>query len=149
MGGQLWLTAGTRTLATVVLGVFIGVSPLGGCHFLIKTKPHPTACRLQYWDTSGQTTNRAGTQPHQSADWLLKVFLSTQLPNKHPLTWHCLPDGQDPATPTSGQVPVLPNRKLAQASLTASTTRGQRAEARRTTTLQPVEWKLQSQKVSC
>ena len=51
---------------------------------LPKTWPHPTACRLQCWDSSGQTTNRVGTQPHPSADSLLKVVLNKQLPdNKH------------------------------------------------------------------
>ena len=61
----------------------IGMSPLEGRHYLTKTWPHPTICRLQCWDTSGQTTNRVGTQPHPLADKLLKVFLNKQLPNKH------------------------------------------------------------------
>ena len=60
-----------------------GVSPLGGCHFLNKTWPHPTACGLQCWDASGQTTNRMGIQPEPSADRPLKVFLKKQPPDKH------------------------------------------------------------------
>ena len=55
--------------------------------------------------------------------------------------------GAYPVPPTSGQEPVSPTRKLAQASETTSSTRGQTAGTRRTTILQPVEWKLQSQKV--
>lgn len=47
--------------------LLIGMSPLGGCHFLTKTWPHPTTCRLQCWDSSGQTANRVGTQPHPSS----------------------------------------------------------------------------------
>ena len=42
--------------------------------------------------------------------------------------------------------PVPPIRKLTQASEIASSTKGQRAEARRTTILQPVEQKPHSQK---
>ena len=63
--------------------VLIGVGPLGGQHFLTKTWPHPTACRLQCWDASGQTTNRTWTQLHPSVDKLLKVFVNKQLPDKH------------------------------------------------------------------
>ena len=63
------------------------MNPPGGCHFLTKTWPHPTAYRNQCWDASGQTTNRSGTQSHPSADRLPKIFLSTQLPAKH-IPWH-------------------------------------------------------------
>ena len=45
---------------------------------------------------SGQTTNRAGKQPYLSADRVLEVFLSTQLPTKHN-PWH------DPASPPVGR----------------------------------------------
>ena len=62
--------------------VIICMSPPGGCHFLPKTQHHPTACRLQCWDISGQTTNKAGTQPHPLADRLLKIFLSMALPTR-------------------------------------------------------------------
>ena len=58
--------------------------------------PHSTACRLQCWDASGQTTNRAGTQPHPSADRLPKVFLSPQPP---------LNTSLDMALPTRGTRP--------------------------------------------
>ena len=41
-------------------GILIGMSSHGGCNFGTETWPHPTACRLQCWNTSGQTTSRAG-----------------------------------------------------------------------------------------
>ena len=47
--------------------------------------PHPTACRFQYWDTLGQTTNRVGTQPHPSEVRLPKDVLSPQLPLDTPI----------------------------------------------------------------
>ena len=56
--------------------MIIGVISPGGHHFGTETQPHSTVCRLQCWDTSGQTTNRVGTQPHPSADRLPKVILS-------------------------------------------------------------------------
>ena len=63
------------------------------------------------------------------------------------MTWPCPPDGQDPTPPTSGQAPVTPTRKPAQALGPTSPTRGQTSEARRTTILQPVERRRQTQKV--
>lgn len=48
---------------------------------------HSIAYRVHYWNTTGQTTNRARIQLHPSVDRLLKVFLRTQLPTKHTL-WH-------------------------------------------------------------
>ena len=57
--------------------------------FPAKTWPHPTACRHQCWDASGQTTNRAGTQPHPSAERLFKVFLKKQLPHNKHTHRHC------------------------------------------------------------
>ena len=45
------------------------------------SSPRPIPSQ-QCWDASGQTANRAGTQPHPSADRLLKVFLSTALPTR-------------------------------------------------------------------
>ena len=104
----------TRILVAAVLGM----SPLGDHHFLTKTWPHSTAGGLQFWEASGQTTNREGTQPHPSADGLLRVVLSTQLSDKlYSLTHPCPPpEGQDPIPLTSGQVPVPPTRKPAQAS---------------------------------
>ena len=82
--GSLW---GQRHWWEYFWGVLIGMSPLGGCHFVTKTWPYPRASRLQCWDASGQTTNRVRTQPHQSADRLHKVFLIPQLPTKH-THWH-------------------------------------------------------------
>ena len=68
-----------------------------GClHFDAKARPQPTALRLQCWDTSSQTTDRAGTQSHPSADRLPKVFLIPQLPLNTPL---------DMALPTRGKKP--------------------------------------------
>ena len=111
------------------------MSPLRGCHFFTKAWPHPTAYRLQCWDTSDQTTNVAGTQSLPSVYRLPKVFLSLQLPAKHThIDTAPPPEGQDPAPPTSGQAPASLTRKLAQASQTSST-RGQAAEVRKTATL--------------
>ena len=62
----------------------------GGCW------THPTACRCQCWDTSGQTTNCAGRQPHPSANRMPKDFLSPQPPLDMPL---------DMALPTRGPRP--------------------------------------------
>ena len=60
------------------------MSPLRSCrHLLTKTCPHPIACRFQCWDALYLTTNRVRT-----ADRLFKVFLSTQLPDKHTWTSH-------------------------------------------------------------
>ena len=39
----------------------------GEYHFLPKIQRHPTSYRLQCWDTSCKTSNKAGTQPHSSA----------------------------------------------------------------------------------
>ena len=41
--------------------------------------------RFQGWDASGQTTNRAGTQTHSSADRQTKDFLNSQAPLDTPL----------------------------------------------------------------
>ena len=78
--GSLW---GQRHWWQWFWGVLIGVRLLGGCHFLTKTWPHPTAYRPQCWDTSGQTTNRVGTQPQPPADRVPKILVSPQLPGKH------------------------------------------------------------------
>ena len=68
----------------------IGVSSPGGSHLDTKTRPHPTACRLQCWDTSAQTSNRMGERPRPSADRLPSHLKSTAT-SKH----------------TPSQVPVL------------------------------------------
>ena len=57
--------------------IFLGVCSRD-CHFCMETWPHPTACRLQCWNTSDQTTNRVGSQPHPSTDGLPKAFQSPQ-----------------------------------------------------------------------
>ena len=53
----------------------LNVSSPGGHHFGTESWPYPTACRLQCWDTSGQTTDKMGTQPHSSTERLAKVVL--------------------------------------------------------------------------
>ena len=65
--------------------IFIGMSSPGGHNFDTKSWHDPTACWLQCWDASGQTTKRAGTQPHPSADRLPKAFWSPQVPLNTPL----------------------------------------------------------------
>ena len=54
-------------------------------HFGNKTLSYTSACRLQYWNTSGQKTNWVGIQLHLSAESLHKVLLGTQLPLNRPL----------------------------------------------------------------
>ena len=66
----------------VVLGNTYWCEPPGGCHFLTKTWLHPTAYWLQSSDTSYQRPKMAGTQPHLSAERLLKGFLSIALPTR-------------------------------------------------------------------
>ena len=84
--GSLWGQGHSRWRLWQLL---IGVGPQGCCLFPAKTWPHPTACRHQCWDASGQTTNRAGTQPHPSAERLFKVFLKKQLPHNKHTHRHC------------------------------------------------------------
>ena len=81
--GKLWLTAGEKIMEAVVLENTHWQEPSCRSPFSHKTWPHPMACMLQCWNTSGQTTKRVGTQPHPSADRLPKVILSPQLPNEH------------------------------------------------------------------
>ena len=50
-----------------------------------KTWLDPTACRPQYWDISGQTTKKTGTQSHPSADRLHNDILSPKAPPDIPL----------------------------------------------------------------
>ena len=85
------------------------------------------SCRLQYWDASGQTTNRVETQ-RPSADRLLKVFLSMTWPSG---------GGKQNKTKCSSHEPA--SRKPVQASYTVLSTRGQRVDARKTAILQPAE----------
>ena len=93
----------------------------------------PTACRLQHWNASGQTTSKTGAQRHL----LPEVILSSQPPQNTPL---------DTALPIRGTRPSSkredtrrPVRKPAQAPVPTSSTRGQTLEARGTTILQPAE----------
>ena len=114
------------------------MSSPGGHQFGTETWPHPTACRLQCWDTSGQTTNWVGTQPHPSADRLPKVVLIPQLPLHISLDTALPTRGTGhPAPCTSGQG-VPPTGPSHQDTCTGpgptSPTRGQTPEARRATT---------------
>ena len=72
---------GTRTLVERYWGAtgeLIDMSSPGGCHCDTKTWLHPTAYKLQFWDTSGQTAKRVRTQPHPSTDRMPKLFLSSK-----------------------------------------------------------------------
>lgn len=66
--------------------VFTGMNSPGGCPSDTKTWPHPTVCRLQRRDALGQPTNRAATQPHESAA-RLPNFPEATATSKHTL-WH-------------------------------------------------------------
>ena len=124
--GWFCLTVRTRTLAAEVLGSTPWCEPSQSP----PLAPTKSPVRLQCWVASGQTTNREGTQPHPSAGKQIKILLSSAYQSNSQLY----------------PPPVPPIRKLAQASETASSTRGQTAEARRTTVLQPVEQKPHSKK---
>ena len=91
--GQLWLTMGTRTLATEVLGSTPWCEPSQSP----LLAPPKSPGRLQCWVASGQTTNREGNQPHPSAVKQIKVLLSSAHQSNTQLY-----------TP-----PVAPSRKLA------------------------------------
>ena len=59
------------------LGILISSSSFGGHCFATNTWPHQTACRLQFWDTLSQITNRGGnTAP--PTERLPKVTLSPE-----------------------------------------------------------------------
>ena len=122
----LCLTMRTRRLAAEVLGSTPWREPSQSP----PLAPPKSPGSLQCWGASGQTTNKEGTQPHPSADKWSKVLLSSA----HQSNTQLYPP------------PVPPIRKLAQASEIASSTKGQTAEARRTTILQPVDQKPHSQK---
>ena len=92
----LWLTVGTRTLAAEVLGSTPWHEPSQS----LSLAPPKSPGRFQCWVASGQTTNREGTQPHQSAVKQIKVLLSSS----HQSNSQLYPP------------PVPPIRKLAQAS---------------------------------
>ena len=138
--GSLW---GQRHWLQEFQGIFSVTSTPGSHHFLTKTRLLPAAYELQCWDTSGQTSN----QGRNIADRLLKVLMSSQLPTKH-TPWHGPAYQRDKTQLHSpgGRNQSCPAASLYK-SLKHASTMGQRAETRRTTTLQPEEWKLQSQKV--
>ena len=117
---------GRRTLAAEVLGC----TPWREPSQTPPLAPPKSPSRLQCWVAAGQTTTSEGTQPHPSVDKWIKVLLSSAQ------------QGNSQLYPP----PFPPVRKLPQASYIASSTRGQTAEARRTTVPQPVEQKPHSQK---
>ena len=96
VGGGLWLTVGTRTLAAEVPGSTPWCEPSQSR----PLAPPKSPGRLQCWVASSQTTNREGTQPHASAVKQIKVLLSSA----HQSNSQLYPP------------PVPPIRKLAQAS---------------------------------
>ena len=120
--GKYSLAWGTRTLAAEVLGSTPWCEPSQSR----PLAPPKSPGRLQCWVASGQTTNRERTQPHPTTVKQIKVLLSSA----HQSNTQLYPP------------PVPPIRKLAKASQIAS----HPPEARRSTTLQPVEQKPHSQK---
>lgn len=107
----------------------------GEYHFLPKIQPHPTSYMLQCWDTSSKTTNKAGTQPHPSAHRLSEYSSAHQKDQ----TQLYLPVGRNKILPPGSLCKPLRLRQ--------PYPRGQTAEAKRTTILQPTEKKSQSQKI--
>lgn len=69
-GGPLCLFPGTRTQLVEIPGsiylceLWPRADILLGSLTLFGDLAPPTACRLQFWENSGQTTNAVGTQPH-------------------------------------------------------------------------------------
>ena len=133
-----------KTLSAIVLGSTYWCEPSWRPSFSHKTQPHPIASRFLYWNTSGQMTNRAVTQPHSSADRLHKILPSLQLHVKHTL-WHSTVHQRYMVQlyPPVGKKQSLPPRSLHKPLRSASPTSGQIAEAIITITLQMVEWKQQ------
>ena len=136
-----------KTLAAIVLGSTHWCAPSWRPSFSHNTQPQPIANRFLCWDTSGQMTNRAVTQPHPSADRLHKILPSLQLPVKHTL-WHSSVHQRYTVQlyPPVGKKPSLPPGSLHKPVRSASSTSEQIAEAIITVTLQLVEWKQQSHK---
>lgn len=87
---------GTRTLVVGIPRNIIHISSRRSHHIGTKISTHSTACRIQFWDASHQTTKIVVTQPHPSADRLPEFILSQQPPIN---TW------LDMALPTSGTIP--------------------------------------------
>ena len=75
--------------------------------------PPPLPLSHQGREAPDQTENRVGTEPHSSAKSLPKVLPGTQPPVITPRDKAHLPEGQDSASSTSGQVPLPPTRKPA------------------------------------
>ena len=95
-----------------------------------------------------EPTRMVGTQPHPLADKLLKNFLSMWLPNKH-TRWHSSAHLRD-----KNQFHALVGRNQSHPAgcqhkhlIPGLSTRGQTTEARRPTTLQPVNTNCNHRKV--
>ena len=101
--------------------------------------------QLASQDTSGQTTNQVGTQPHSSADRLVKVFPSTQLPDKH-TSWHG-PAQSDKTHSTHQRAGTSPSHREARTSLLDQPHPPRWRHQKKNYNLKPSEWKPQSQKV--
>ena len=140
---------GARPHLPASLGGFPGEVE-GSCGSLLRHGPiqHPKVSRVGKPGTPQpkQTINWVGTQPHPSADRLLKVFLSPQLPLNTPLDMALPARGTRPSSTYQpvGRHQSLPAGSLHKPLRTASSTRGQTPEARGTIILQPVG--LQTQK---
>ena len=134
-GGWRWLTVGARTLVVEIPENIhwheLSWKWLFWLPFWHQDLPHPTACRFQGQDVSGQTINRVGKQPRLLADSLSKAILSQQLPISTPLDMFCPPERQDPALLTRVQALVPPTRKPEQAPGVASSMRGQDTRMKR------------------
>ena len=135
-GGQLQLTLRKQTLVSDIFGNIL-LCQHGDwwqwASWLISTKnwPHPTACRHQCWDASGQTSNWMGTKVHPTSDRLPKDFLSTQPPLDTPQgtilpTW-----GQRSSSITSGQAVTSPSRKPTLTPRPASSNMGEDTKTRK------------------
>ena len=116
--GQRW--QGLRAL-------FTGVSSPGGL-------ASPTACRLQHWDAPEPPPGREHS-PAQEQTGCPKVSLSQYRPPNTPFDTALPTDRQDLDPLTGGQAAVSPTRRPAHAPGSTSPTRGETAEARRTTSL--------------
>ena len=100
----------------------------------------PVNClKVLILDTSCQTTSKIGTQPYSSASRLPEVIVSPQKPQNTPSNTALTIRRKRLRTPTRTQALVPPTRKTTQAPGPNLPSSGQRTEARRTTTLQPVE----------
>ena len=71
------------------------------------------------------------------------LFMKT--PKSHTLTRPCSPETQDPDPHASGQEPVPPIKKPAQSPQASLIHQGSDNRSKKNTSLQPVEWKPQSQ----